>query len=272
VTRVYYNEFNPFAADWIRRLIAAGAIPAGEVDTRPIQEVSPEEVRGFDQCHFFAGIGVWAYALQLARWPDDLRIWTGSCPCQPHSRAGKKRRHEDPRDLWPDWYRLIDVCRPAVVVGEQVSGADGYTWLDRVSPDVEATGYAIGTLDIPAASVGSPQERARLYFIAERVADTARFDGQGVVRVEVPLEGWEQPDRGTRPHRVSAAVGQWEAHDIVACRDGWGRPVESGTHPVAPRAPAHMDVMSGLGNSIVAPLAAEFLMSYLDVRDARRAA
>jgi DNA (cytosine-5)-methyltransferase 1 len=265
--RVYYNEFNPFAANWIRRLIAAGAIPAGEVDTRPIQEVRPEEISRFDQCHFFAGIGVWAYALQLAQWPDDLPIWTGSCPCQPHSRAGKRRRHEDPRDLWPDWYRLIDACKPPVVVGEQVSGTDGYAWLDRVSADVEDTGYAIGSLDLSAAGVGSPQDRPRLYFVAEGMAHATRLDGQGIVGFEVSREGRQQPDRGAGAHRLPNQVGWWEAHDIVACRDGWGRPVEPGTHPVAPRSPAHMDVMSGLGNSIVAPLAAEFLMSYLDVRN-----
>ena len=66
----YYNDSDPFVCAWLRNLIAAGHLPAGEVDERPIQEVQPDDVRSFTQCHFFAGIGGWAYALQLAAWGD----------------------------------------------------------------------------------------------------------------------------------------------------------------------------------------------------------
>ena len=83
----YYNEFDPFAAAWLRKLIEAGLIPNGEVDERSIINVQPDELRGYDQCHFFAGIGGWSHALRLAGWPDDRQIWTGSCPCQPFSVA-----------------------------------------------------------------------------------------------------------------------------------------------------------------------------------------
>src|SRR5437879_4731102 len=84
----YYNDSDPFVCAWLRKLIAARLIPAGDVDERPIQEVSPEDVRGYTQAHFFAGIGGWAYALRLAGWPDDRPVWTGSAPCQPFSIAG----------------------------------------------------------------------------------------------------------------------------------------------------------------------------------------
>jgi DNA (cytosine-5)-methyltransferase 1 len=64
-------------------------------------------LRGFTQCHFFAGIGVWSYALRLAGWPDDRPVWTGSCPCQPFSAAGKGAGFADERHLWPAWHHLI---------------------------------------------------------------------------------------------------------------------------------------------------------------------
>jgi len=129
----YYNENDPFAAAWLRELIKAGLIADGEVDERSIVDVSPDDLRGFVQCHFFAGIGGWSYALRLAGWPDDRAVWTGSCPCQPFSSAGKGDGADDSRHLWPAWFRLIAECRPVAVFGEQVASADGLGWLDRVS-------------------------------------------------------------------------------------------------------------------------------------------
>lgn len=84
----YYNEINKYAAEWLRNLIAAGLVPPGDVDERSIVDVQPDDLRGYVQCHFFAGIGGWAYAARLAGWPDDRELWTGSCPCQPFSSAG----------------------------------------------------------------------------------------------------------------------------------------------------------------------------------------
>ena len=55
---VYYNEIDPFAAQWLRELINAGAIASGEVDERSIEDVTADDLAGFCQHHFFAGIGV----------------------------------------------------------------------------------------------------------------------------------------------------------------------------------------------------------------------
>jgi DNA (cytosine-5)-methyltransferase 1 len=166
----YYNEIDQFAADWLRSLIAAGHIAPGEVDTRSIADVQPEDVKGFTQAHFFAGIAGWSYALRLAGWPGDVPVWTGSCPCQPFSTAGKKRGTEDERHLWPQFARLIAECNPPTVFGEQVASKAGRTWLSGVRADLEAMGYAVGAADLCAAGVGAPHIRQRLWWVADASA------------------------------------------------------------------------------------------------------
>ena len=163
----YYNEHDPKAAAWLRELIKQGHLPAGEVDERSIEDVCPIELSKFTQCHFFAGIGVWGYSLRKAGWPDDRPVWTGSCPCQPFSAAGKGTGFADERHLWPAWHHLISQCRPPVIFGEQVASKDGLGWLDLVQSDMEATDYAFGAFDLCAAGVGAPHIRQRLYFVAD---------------------------------------------------------------------------------------------------------
>ena len=81
--RVYYNDNDPEACAWTRELIAAGLIPDGRVDERPIQEVQAADLVGYNRWHFFNGISGWELALQLAGWPDDKPVMCGSAPCQP---------------------------------------------------------------------------------------------------------------------------------------------------------------------------------------------
>jgi DNA (cytosine-5)-methyltransferase 1 len=165
--RSYYNEHDPDAAQWLRNLIAAGLIADGDVDERSIEDVLPSDLAGYTQCHFFAGIGGWSAALRLAGWPDDRPVWTGSCPCQPFSAAGKGAAFADERHLWPAFHSLIAQCRPPVVFGEQVASPDGLQWIDLVHADLEGAGYAFGSADLCAAGVGAPHIRQRLYFVAD---------------------------------------------------------------------------------------------------------
>ena len=74
----YYNENDPKAAAWLRELISRGLIAPGIVDERSILDVRSTDLSGYAQCHFFAGIGGWSYALRLAGWPDDRPVWTGT--------------------------------------------------------------------------------------------------------------------------------------------------------------------------------------------------
>ncbi|MGR7900575.1 DNA cytosine methyltransferase [Klebsiella aerogenes] len=175
----YYNEIDPFAAQWLRNLIAAGHIAPGEVDERSIEDVTPDDLRGFTQCHFFAGIGVWSHSLRLAGWPDDKPVWTGSCPCQPFSAAGKGDGFADERHLWPHFFHLISERRPQHVFGEQVASGNASTWFDLVQADLEGVGYAFGLVPFTSAGIGAPHIRERAYWVAN--ADSVISDRSGNV-------------------------------------------------------------------------------------------
>lgn len=166
--KAYYNEIDPVCAQWLRNLIDAGHIAPGDVDERSIEDVVPTELVGYTQCHFFAGIACWSYALRRAGWDDSRRVWTGSCPCQPFSQAGKGKGTADERHLWPAFFHLIQHGKPRGVplFGEQVASKDGLAWLDVVQSDMEGEGYTFWPLDLSASSFGAPHIRQRLYFYA----------------------------------------------------------------------------------------------------------
>ena len=212
----YYNEIDPKACAWLEELISDGSIPAGKVDQRSITDVTPADLSGFTQCHFFAGVAGWSYALALAGWSPDRPAWTGSCPCQPFSCAGKGAGTADARHLWPEFKRLIGVCRPSVAFGEQVASKAGRGWLAGVRADLEGMGYAVGAADLCAASaspevagwidlgdgegrfevsVGPPHIRQRLFWVAQSYSGQCRriADGEGRQLDGAPT-GREQSD------------------------------------------------------------------------------
>jgi len=172
----YYNEIDPKAAAWLRELIKQGLIPDGIVDERSITEIKPNELKQYTQCHFFAGIGGWSLALQLAGWPATRPVWTGSCPCQPFSSAGKQLGDKDERHLWPIFFDLIRECRPECVFGEQVASAIGKGWLDGVSADLESENYACGATVLGAHSVRAPHIRQRLYWVADSTSQRRQHE------------------------------------------------------------------------------------------------
>ena len=92
---LYFNEVDPFCLEWLRKLIKAGSLGDGCIDHRSVELVEPADLAEFHEVHLFAGIGLWAKALRLADFPPDLPVWTGSCPCQPYSVAGKLEGEED---------------------------------------------------------------------------------------------------------------------------------------------------------------------------------
>lgn len=181
----YYNDHDPGAVAWLEALAAAGEIPPGKVDSRSILDVRADDLSGFRRVHFFAGIGGWAEALRIARWPADLQVWTGSPPCQPFSVAGKGLSRDDPRHLAPHFAGVVGAGCPLVLFGEQVAGAEvlgpvsgpprreaagapAWAWSDDLQDRLEAAGYAYGAADLCSAGVGAPHIRQRLFFGAVR--------------------------------------------------------------------------------------------------------
>lgn len=222
---VYYNEIDKFAAAWLRELMKAGQIPDGEVDERSIELVQPADVRGFRQCHFFAGIGGWPYALRLAGWPDERPVWTGSCPCQPISSAARGRLVVE--DLRPVWLSLVDQCRPRTLFGEQVVQRG---WIDACVSEMAQMGYSVGCAVLPACSVGLDHARERFYFVGH----TNRHG---------------EPSRAIDAEMARVSRPQCHAGRLVP-EDGLSR---------------DMVAFAGFGNAIVPQVAQAFIESYLAI-------
>ena len=265
----YYNEYEPHAAAWLRNLISAGLLPKGDVDERSITDVTTSDLAGYTQCHFFAGIGGWSVALQIAGVPDDYPIWTGSCPCQPFSAApGERKGTADKRHLWPVWSGLIRECRPAICFGEQVEAAIRYGWLDIVSADLEDQGYAVGAAILGACSVGAPNKRQRLYWVADsqRVpAQLLREPGRMVSETGTAEKGRQADVRDQLGN--SGEVHFWDSPEWLACRDGRQRPCEPGVSPLANGIPNRVDKLRAYGNSICPPLASKFIQAVLEAKE-----
>lgn len=287
----YYNDNDKGAVKWIKYLIRKNLIPKGEIDDRDIREIEPRELNGFTQCHFFAGIGGWSYALQLAGWPADRPVWTGSCPCQPFSVAGQGRGIDDERHLWPAFRWLIAQCRPATVFGEQVASRDGREWLAGVRSDMEAMGYAVGAADLCAASVGAPHIRQRLWWVADTPCKRQHgaagmpeqnrrreFEaGCGVGNAE--SERLQERKRNRKAISEEIVPGQrgaviisgdddtnpWGNYVTANCRDGKRRRIpkaQSAFPVVADGLPGRVALLRGIGNSIVPQVAAAFIMAH----------
>lgn len=236
----YYNEWNPECAATLRLMIDAGLIPAGDVDERSIVDVRADDLVGYGQVHLFAGIGGWALAARCAGWPDDRKLFTFSCPCQPFSPAGKQRGFEDERHLSPEVVRLLDALRPPVGLGEQVARKDGFVWFDRLQDDLARIDYAARSIVIPACAVGAPHDRPR----------------QWVATHPFWREGQEQPRSGAagRVGRVQQSVS-WDRDWQAALAES--RVLDDG-HP---RCSAATDAAR---NGIVITLAAEVIAAYAD--------
>jgi DNA (cytosine-5)-methyltransferase 1 len=258
----YYNEIEPAAAHVLECLIKDGVIANGIVDRRSIVDIEPKDLAGFRQCHFFAGGGFWSIALRLSGIPDDFEVWTGSCPCQPFSVAGKQKGADDERHLWPAFHRLIAERKPAIVFGEQVAGKAGFGWFAGVRADLEECGYACGAADLPAACVGSPHIRQRLYWCAVEHSD--RFGPQGRSGECVGPQGREDAQR---PAGFSDGASFWSDHEWRTGADGKTRRTKPGVRLLVDGLPGRVGLLRIAGNAIVPQVAQAFIETVMEAVD-----
>lgn len=253
----YYNEIDPKAAAALRGLIVGGFIPDGDVDERSIADVRADDLTPYTQCHFFAGIGVWAYALRQAGWPNSQRVWTGSCPCQPFSNAGKQKGFADERHLWPIWRSLIQEGNPPIIFGEQVASKAAQVWLDLVSGDLEGKGYSFGAASLCGQAIANPQQRQRIYFVADSRSS-------GGPRLE--------PRRNSRTPRQERRCSEANLRAIFTTpfesRDCRPQPL---IRRVDDDLTNRVSLLHCYGNAIIADLATEFIVAAVEaINDTRR--
>jgi len=170
-------------------------------------------------------------------WRNSTRlVLCGGFPCQPYSAAGKRLGKEDARHLWPQMLRIIQECKPDAVVGENVSGIlswNGGLVVEEVQTDLEAQGFEVQAVVVPACSVGAPHRRDRVWFAAdttgkglegckreineggrERPSEYGQNDGYNATNTDCErIQGREQHARNTIENRQGRA-GAEKAGDL----------------------------------------------------------
>ena len=184
-------------------------------------------------------------------------IITGGFPCQPFSVAGKQKGTSDDRHLWPEMFRIIKAFKPRFVIGENVRGIvniqDGVVF-ETVCTDLESEGYEVQPFNIPAAGVGAPHRRERIWIIAVRsdVANTESSIGHDFYSI--------------------ARNGEPSLQEIFG--DGSSLPRESSWWNVEPDVgrvahgiPGRVHRLKALGNSIVPQIAEEIGRAIIKAAD-----
>ena len=244
----FYNEIDRFCADWLQNLIDLQELSEGVVYNKDIVFCNYTDLDKFVHCHFFAGIGGWPLALKLMGWPNDLEVWTGSCPCQPFSMSSQHRRKtaDETRHLWPDFLQLIEKHRPPTIFGEQVAGRDGIHWFKNLRSDLESIGYSVVAANLPSACVGAYHIRQRLFWAA--YAYSERLEGFIKKRKGIRVSTGTSP---TKCNYESLRIWFQDKPDVESICESYGVPNQVG-------------IIRAFGNAIVPQTAALFINLTLD--------
>jgi len=142
-----------------------------------------------------------------------IDILTGGFPCQPYSSAGKRLGKEDERHLWPSMLRAIREIQPRWIVGENVLGFvnwNGGMVFEEVQADLEAEGYEVQPYVLPAAAVGAPHRRDRVWFVAYATGNG--YDAKP--HTTNNIIGKDNIESGTQRERaIKGLSNEWNATD-----------------------------------------------------------
>jgi len=204
---------------------------------------------------------------------DSIDIITGGYPCQPFSIAGRQKGEQDPRHLWPEYFRLVKELRPTWVIGENVSGHIKLG-LDTVIEDLESEDYSVRPFSISASSIGANHQRERIWILAHsRRSQWPRAEFRGENENETRQENANQFERSSSTSKVDVAntnderlQRQWQSRNQFtsnfnsSCESsdegqgtvgqGWWES-EPNMGRVAHGIPKRVDRLKSLGNSLV---------------------
>ena len=126
-----------------------------------------------------------------------IDVICGGYPCQPFSVAGRQGGEDDPRHLWPEYFRLVRELRPHYAIGENVGG-HLRLGLDTVLEDLDSENYTVRCFSVEAASLGAPHRRERIFWIAvaDSVSDEHRFEIGGSSGVSESLSRKHRQENG----------------------------------------------------------------------------
>lgn len=116
----------------------------------------------------------------------------GGVPCPPFSKAGKQLGADDDRDLFPEAIRLVDECRPAAVMLENVRGLLDGVFEDyrlKVEVQLKKLGYVPRWKLLNASDYGVSQLRPRVVFVAIQKNLADYFSWPAPDLVEPPTVG-----------------------------------------------------------------------------------
>ena len=165
----------------------------------------------------------------FTKYHGTIDIISGGFPCQPYSSAGKRLGKEDDRHLWPEMLRVIREVRPRWIVGENVLGLvnwNGGLVFHEVQTDLEAEGYEVQPYVLPAAAVGAPHRRDRVWFVAHANGASQRanqFRGLRQQNAEINRKGSQTIYDAIRSNGI-------EGH--VTNTDGNGQQRSDGKHEI----------------------------------------
>jgi len=222
---------------------------------------------------------------------DSIDIITGGYPCQPFSIAGRQKGEQDPRHLWPEYFRLVKELRPTWVIGENVSGHIKLG-LDTVIEDLESEDYSVRPFSISASSIGANHQRERIWILAHsRRSQWPRAQLRGENENETRKENANQHQRSSSPSSSDVAntnderlQRQWQSRNQFtsnfnsSCESsdegqrtmgqGWWES-EPNMGRVAHGIPKRVDRLKSLGNSLVPQIPYYIGKTILEVMNAK---